>query len=704
MPALTTRRFVPAACLLLCFALLTGCAVHYSDPTPTVTTEGISGAVFGGEQPIVGATVALFAVGNSGYGTGATQITTVPANATTDAQGNYAFSSITCPNQKSGIPTYLLVTGGNAGGGVNPHIVLAAGTGPCSGLGSLTVNVSEVTTAATAFAMGQFFTQTVGGAPSTDMFGGTKLDGTYNVGLMNADFYTVPLLVNLAAASTVSARTTTTSGTMTITRESAKLYTIANILLACVNSSGSTAAGSNCNTLFTSTADPSGTASADTLQAAVMMSYYPYNNVARLYALQTGSPPFAGGLTTQPNDWTLGISYTSTAFQNNLLTTSTFRSGTNIDIDAAGNVWFPTNSATSHGIGELFFGTTPSFGGPYLTGLTHPQYLAITTQGRIYATDTAAGKVAYTTVLSPSPTGTTLAVNFGNTGPIVASPSTASGDDLVFTTGGTASALGSSSYRLGYTYPGTANDYGALQTYSHPPAGLAGYSGVTDYIFAATSGSSTTCTMESGSSGPANLDVTTGTAPCYAGGIAQTSYSSSSQFDAVMTVPSANRLCDYQATGTSGACFTPLVALNYPQAVAVDGAQNVWIANYGNASVSTLGYSYNAGTSADYYTTSTIPFLHGATRGNTLTTPSGIAIDRSGNVWIANACISQLTTCPASFTLSELIGAAFPTQTPLAAGVVLGTTGTLPQFIAAPVTGQVNAQSVHSAGQFPRRR
>ncbi len=682
------------AAKVLCLSLallLTGCAIHLDDPTPTVTTAGISGSVFGGEQPIVGSSVALYAVGNSGYGTGATQITTTPANAVTDAHGNYSFSSITCPSAGSGVPTYLLVTGGNAGGGVNPHIVLTAATGYCGGLASLTVNVSEVTTVATAYAMGQFFTPTVGGAPSTDMFGGTNANGQYNLGLQIADEYTVPQLVNLAAGSATAARTTSTSGTVTVTREPAKLYTIANILLSCVNTNGSTDTGMGCGTLFFNTTNGYGTP-ADTLQAAVMMSLFPYRKVAALYALQTATPPFAGGLTKAPNDWTLGISYTSTAFQNNLFNTSTFRSGTNIDIDSNGNVWFPTNSAGSHGIARLLTSTpNPFFDGPYLTNLSHPQYLAITNQGRIYATDTASPQISFTTTDSPARAGTTLTTT-GFTGPVVAAATSASGgDDIVYTAGGSASSLGATSSYVAYYYPAVyPNDYGPIGNFSVSPVGLTGFPGPGYANFSSGSGANTACDQEYiGYQSQSETEVSTGTAPCYAGGIALTSYNTNNTYDIVQTVASTGKLCDYQYNGTAGACFTPPVTVSYPQAIASDGYHNLWIANYGNSSVSTLGYQYNAGTDADYHTTSPIPYIHNATNGATLTTPSGIAIDRSGNVWIANACISALTTCPASFTLSELIGAAGPTLTPLAAGVVNGTTGTLPtQIVSAPTKPQ----------------
>jgi hypothetical protein len=66
-----------------------------------------------------------------------------------------------------------------------------------------------------------------------------------------------------------------------------------------------------------------------------------------------------------------------------------------------------------------------------------------------------------------------------------------------------------------------------------------------------------------------------------------------------------------------------------------------------------------------------------------MTQPYGLAIDGAGNVWAANAsCIGACT--PTSFTLSELIGAAAPTITPLSLQFGGDYTGTEPFPVTAP--------------------
>jgi len=87
--------------------------------------------------------------------------------------------------------------------------------------------------------------------------------------------------------------------------------------------------------------------------------------------------------------------------------------------------------------------------------------------------------------------------------------------------------------------------------------------------------------------------------------------------------------------------------LSSPTFVAIDGANNVWLTNNGNAyALSEFAHSGAAITSSTGY------------QSGNLNTPSWIAIDPSGNVWVPNQGANSVT---------ELIGAASPTVTPLSA-------------------------------------
>ncbi len=65
-------------------------------------------------------------------------------------------------------------------------------------------------------------------------------------------------------------------------------------------------------------------------------------------------------------------------------------------------------------------------------------------------------------------------------------------------------------------------------------------------------------------------------------------------------------------------------------------------------------------------------FLHGTGNGATATAPYGIGIDATGNVWVTNAGCNVSDCVPGSFTLTEIVGAAFPTITPVSAQITSG--------------------------------
>ena len=89
----------------------------------------------------------------------------------------------------------------------------------------------------------------------------------------------------------------------------------------------------------------------DTLQAAVQMALHPTSNVSALYSLITATPNFrfTPFLTAAPNDWTIGVSYTTSALGLGVNTGTL----STLDIDASGRVWFPSNAAGK--VGAAYF-------------------------------------------------------------------------------------------------------------------------------------------------------------------------------------------------------------------------------------------------------------------------------------------------------------------------------------------------------------
>ena len=465
-------------------------------------------------------------------------------------------------------------------------------------------------------------TTTLGGAPTTDFFGGTAAgSGTYNVGLVAANSNTIPTLVNLASGQA-------NGSSATITIESAKINSIANTLAACVNSTGQTNATETttaCGKLFNYT-KPAGTRPADTLQAAVQMSVYPYRNVSNLYNLATGSAPF-GGLSVAPNDWTVAVSYTIPTFGLGINGNGGLQTSSNIDIDAARARSGSRPTRPQLKVSPSSTSASGTFNGPYSTALGHSQYVAIDGVGNIWSTDLASATVVSNSTTSPATTGTSYTATTSSAagGPVVV----ASDNTVLFaytTTGGlhNVGQISSNAFSVNY-----ANEF------TGTPTGLA--SAGAHYAFAATESTSQGCeeeilgTPQSQSGGS-----------CSSGGIAATTQGN----DFLLTATSLNKVAD----NNEDDYFTPPVPVSGPEGVAIDGKGNLWIANSGNASVSTFSYINNNFDDSDYHQTSPIAYLHDSTHGNTPHhTLRHCHRPQAGNVWVSNAgCVSTSSTCLAT--------------------------------------------------------
>ena len=139
-------------------------------------------------------------------------------------------------------------------------------------------------------------------------------------------------------------------------------------------------------------------------------------------------------------------------------------------------------------------------------------------------------------------------------------------------------------------------------------------------------------------------------------------------------------------------------ALNFPYALAVDHAGNVWVANHGNNTVAVLNSGASVGNSpysGGGITTPVAIALDGAgsawvanTSGslseitnagkvvspstglrNDLIYPDAIAIDGSGNIWIASCGHYCQPSSNSSGSVSLVVGAAMPVTAPLSLAV-----------------------------------
>jgi hypothetical protein len=641
--------------------LLAGCGVEKKlVKALNVDSPAVTGRAYGGQQPIAGATISVIAMGTSGYGSTGT----VLASVTTDSGGNFSFSPAAYRCPQSDTPVYLLGIGGDSGSGENSSVVLGAGLGNCAEGKDAFVIMNEVTTVSLAFTLAHFFSTTVGGGNGeNDWFGGpsTTSGGTveYSKGLVMGNNVTLPTIV-FNAIGAAHQTGTNASGT-TYTVEWQKMNTMANILLSCVNTSGSpntTEIRTPCGRLFRFTRISTSLRPSDTLQAAVQMALNPSSNVTALYNLINSTPAFIPYLSAPPNDWTIGVSYTTPSLG---LAVDTGTQGT-LDIDASGKIWFPSNGATNAGA-AYFDPVSQTFNGPFnSTGLVHPQQVAIDANGYAWYNDSATSTVAGYLVTAPM---TTQAVSLPNT---VSNALTVGGDNRI-NVGITNSSLyelanisaDRSSYALtpgiAYSFPvtsmaGDRNDGDALSITS------AGTTQMRSYYVTASPPSSTQFVVANDDSGQV----------IYIGNdfLAVRSYSG---------VGNANDgLCIF-----SGSCHNFRGGLqNTAKGMVIDGARNLWVAERAVGGVLQIPVNDPDASGGAVYLNpngNNVPnneFLHGTDNGGTATLPCGIGIDVTGNVWMTNAGCTTTGCTPGSFMLTEIIGAATPTITPISAQIANG--------------------------------
>jgi hypothetical protein len=314
-------RFSLAGALALGFATLSGCGNQPLVLTTPLEGGLVSGKAMGGETPVTGATVTLYATAAStSVSNGVYQGTAqVLGTVTSGSDGGFSFnpSSYTCPpNQEVYITSY----GGNAGAGSNNNVLEVAMIGQCGNLNAFT-DVNELTTLAAAYAFSSFMSiDTSGATPvvnitapaanasfaaSNDVSSGTVTTAS---GLLHA----YQNAINLVDVSHGTAYAVPPSNSAAIA-PNVVLNSLGNILQACVNSTGGTAGDlSNCGKLFGAAPSRSGSAPTNTLQAALNIARNPYSsaaNVLTLFNLAAPQLAFAPVLTTAPKDWTVAISY-----------------------------------------------------------------------------------------------------------------------------------------------------------------------------------------------------------------------------------------------------------------------------------------------------------------------------------------------------------------------------------------------------------
>jgi hypothetical protein len=381
--------------------LLTGCGLGPIAPPSATHGLAIHGKVHGGQQPIAGAHIYLFATNTTGYGgpgiapstanasislldpitTG--QSDSIGAYVTTAADGSFSISNdYACtPGQQ----VYLYALGGNPQGNLagpsNPAAGLLAILGNCPAGGNFVtatpfIFVNEVTTVAAAYAFAGFASDATHVSNS-----GTSLAQT---GIANA----FANAANLADIATGTALTTTPAGNGTVPQT--EINTLANILASCINSTGAITGPTNpttCYTLFNNAlSTPStGTIPTDTATAALNIAHNPGSNIANLYVLPTPTAAFAPALSAQPSDFTMALTFKGAP--------AGMDSSQATAIDGQGNIWA---SNITNKIAEFnALGAPVSSSSGYTSQyLNNPVNLAFDTTGNVWVANGNGNNVA----------------------------------------------------------------------------------------------------------------------------------------------------------------------------------------------------------------------------------------------------------------------------------------------------------------------
>jgi hypothetical protein len=654
------KTFTPSALKVLFASLavgsICGCAGSFA-PSPSADYQtpvgNIVGSVHGGQAPVTGAHIYLYAASTSGYGTNATSlISSTASNAfadgtgkyyvLTDASGNFALGGdYTCTQ---GTQVYMVAVGGNPGltGTVNnTAIVQMAGLGQCPAAGNLAAQVpylviNEVTTVAFAYAMGGFATTAYN--VSTDATGATALANAManTSNIVNLQWGQAPAVAN---------------GNPNSVNPQKKLYALANIVAACVNTSAPTS--SACANLFQYATTSSGTHATDEANALFNIVHNQAKNVANIWNLTPSTTVFSPTLTSQPTDWTMPVIYTGLVSQPGTNGSNQIVSGPfNIAFDANGNAWVGDRvkgvvEIGPHGAAQTFnsgFGmvkgvaVSPVDGSIWVADYNSNKVDVMDTTGTILTAITTDLNGPILTAFSGNTAGRALAfvADETTTGVVVFDTTAFSFKDFEnsanFTNVATPGWISVDNTGNAWI-PSTNTTYIGQVTFKEK-----GKSGNFSYVSSQTNGSPNSYSTVGDSSGDVWLASITGTA----------------------------QLEEIVSGGTSVSSTWSGGGMNGPYKLAVDGGNNIWIANA------------NANTVSGFNTSGNGSWL--ATNGFSTSAPGGpgcvvAAPDPSGNLWAANS----------DGSVTQLLGLATPTAAPMYGGVkatgngsTTGNLGTMP--------------------------
>ncbi|HEX4154514.1 MAG TPA: hypothetical protein VHY48_02765 [Acidobacteriaceae bacterium] len=613
------------------FAGITGCGVG-TKAAPDPVSLTLNGSVHGGQQAVVGATVQLYAVGETGNGSAATALMATPVISV--ANGAFSITNdYMCPSATTQV--YIVATGGNPGLGTgvnNAALAMVAALGNCGDLSSSEyITINEVTTVAAAWTLAPFIA-------SYDSIGASATNG---LGLANA-FLNANLIVDTTTGTTATLPSN-------LTTEMGKIDALADAMASCVNSNG----GSACSPLFTAATPHGGSAPTNTFDAVVNVVKNPGNNVSGVFAAAGPEPPFPTSLTQAPNDWTLSLTVTGGGINE----------PTQLGVDGQGNVWADdyVNAAGTSGLLSAFSPQgTPLSSTGYGSGLLSESYgLAVDPSGNVWVSilelprhDSTSGSIVqFLGASSGADMGTWTLFSDDTIDYPIGLGADSNGNILVANNGNSSVTVVNPTANTSTVFENGTEFDGPVAVAPAPPFAPDTHDG----IWAADKVDISATHIDSSGNLIATVD-------CCAAVDALAMDSAGNAWLAVYDDstgqtgdPEDGSVAEIAPDGSVTQDFLTAGGIQNPSGIAVDAAQNVWVTNY----LSPVGVTYQ---SFSELAGSTSPTPGAAISPSTgygldadLIEPFGLAIDASGNIWISNNGKNDLVM---------FFGLAAPTATP----------------------------------------
>jgi hypothetical protein len=625
-------------------SVLAGCSSSFA-PSPNEfakTSIGhLQGHMHGGQLPVAGSHIYVYAAGTSGYLGSATSLLKAGFDTAQDASGKYYVSTdangawdvtgeYTCVE---GTQVYLVGVGGDSGpGGNNPAIVQLAALGQCPASGTLAdlvpyVTINEISTVVMAYAVGGFGTTAYNVSSSATALSRTDLANAFaNVGNI------------MSIANGFPYPRTATNPNSSVPM--AKIISLANILGACVNSGSSTS--TQCIMLFDD-ANNGGAAATDVTSAIFNIVHHPTENVTGLFGLIPTTPAFAGGLTTAPADFTVPIVYNGVVGK-----------ASNIAFDAAGNAWISdlakkavievspqgavhtyTNGGTFGVISNVAV-APPSAGTVWAADTTNNQLYVLNASGAVTETVTTGG-LSHPSGIAFDQFGTAYVVNAGNLNISEFSSNLTAFPTRTYTPSlGTSVAIAVDFSGWAYTPTNTPGVPGIGELVSGQPQGYF----FQDYASGFQINSATGVALDSYSNVPTISNFGNSNYVWLATTNGKLLKLHLADFGFLRNNFQAQSILNIQNLGG-------LSPTSLPATLSIDGATNLWIANAGSNIVS--GFTRDGAALAQ----------NGFHTGADLSSfANAAAVDGSGNVWTANS----------DGRVTQLLGLSVPVATPILPG------------------------------------